>query len=337
MTGDRRLWTLSSIGVVSAGVLITAFVLTRRPHMRAEVYAWYPNGVVARVSPAEGDYYQSCVRPDGTSVIFSGGEEGPPRIWKATLPSGEVVPLTPPDSAAFLPSFSWDGSKIVFSSDRAFDEPSIALQDAEDPRIYRRATLGKNKRNFNLFVMDADGGNVRQITTGAQRDLRGAFSPDGDQVVYYSRQKGLGALWVVPIDLSRPPERLTLVGAEQWHPYRPWYTRDGAHLYFFARQNTLDRKRVYRVAAAGGVPEPIPWDDRGKSQAPFVDPSGDYLLFHSDRTGQSELWEMPLAGGEPRMLEPPRLTVPADRQVMHPTRSRDGIVTFDASFTPGPR
>jgi Tol biopolymer transport system component len=331
----RAAW-LAAGGLAALALLLVA---VGDPRQRSDVYAWLPDGRVFRVSPDEGTYYQACVSPDGTNVVFGGAVTGPPRIWRAELPSGEVRPLTPPDSAAFLASYSWDGSSIVFSSDRAFsaERPSIRVEDAPDPRLYRGATKHENYRSFNLFVMDADGGNVRQITTGRQRDLRGTFTPDGERVTFYSNRPPVG-FYTVAADGSAEPVGLPLTGDVVRVVYRPWYTADGSWLYFFGEPFAdAGRIRLMRVPARGGRPETLAWDDRGKTQAPFLDPNGGFLLFHTNRTGRSELYELALGGDEPRMLGPPGLDAPADAEIMHPTRARDGTLAFDLSTFEGPR
>jgi tricorn protease-like protein len=57
----------------------------------------------------------------------------------------------------FAPTWSPDGKQIAF------------------------ARLGSN---HNIFVMDADGANIRQLTTGAEEKLQQAWAPDGRSLIY---------------------------------------------------------------------------------------------------------------------------------------------------------
>jgi dipeptidyl aminopeptidase/acylaminoacyl peptidase len=322
--------------VLLAGALgVLALVLVGETRQTADIYVWFPGTEARRLSPAEGAYYQACVSPDGSAAIFAGAAVGPPRVWRTEFASHETRPLTPPDSAAFLATYSWDASQITFSSDRDHGLPSIEVQDTFDPRLYRPATLGEDHRDFSLYVMDADGGNVRRITEGPYRDLRGSFSPDGKWIVFYSNRSPYGPLWIVDSKGAEEPRRIRLEG-KSWQAFRPWFSADGREVWFFAWEMRGDsRKRVLKVSVEGGVPEPLAWDDRGTTQGPFVDPSGEFLLLHNDRTGLPALWEIPLQGGEPRMLQPPLPHSPAARKIMHPTRSRNGVMTFDVSYESG--
>jgi len=343
-------WLAVLVLVALVGGLVLAAFLEPVSGLRrtSAIYVWYPDGTVERASPDEGTWYQACIRPDGTSVLFVGAVSGPPRVWKADLPGGVARPLTPPDSAAFVASWNWAGDEIVCSSDRDFDTPSVPLEDLVDPRLYRggtkRADLyrgeGSPCRCFNLFVMDADGGNARQVTHGPYRDLRATFTPDGEQLTFFSTRRTRGAFFSVPVTGDGAPTEIPFDPGAEWTGYRPWYTPDAKTIYFFGSLPGVPgqpppRDQALRIPARGGAVETIPWDDRGKTQGPFVDPSGEFLLFHSDRTGRSELYEFPLAGGEPRMLHPPNLSLPADAKIMHPTRSRNGVMAFDVSWRDG--
>ena len=304
---------------------------------RSEIYAWFPDGRVVRVSPEDdGAYYQACISPDATNVVFGGAHTGPPRLWRAELDGSGARALTPANKAAFLASYSWDGSSIVFSSDLAFDVPSVPVEAIPDPRVYRTGTMGPNYRDFNLFVMDAEGRDVRQITHGEQRDLRGTFTPDGTTLTFFSNRQPYAPFWHVPADGSGEPVALPMERSVSRGGYRPWYTPDASTIYYFGvAQDTPGRFRLFKLDAAGGVPEALPFDDRGKTQAPFVDPRTGALLFHSTRSGRAQLYELVEGATEPRLLDPAGLELPPGAEIMHPTRARDGTICFDLSSHAG--
>jgi len=94
-------------------------------------------------------------------------------------------------------------------------------------------------------------------------------------------------------------------------------------LYFFTDIN--GRHQICSASADASNVVPLLNDDKGLSHGPFVDPFGEVLLMHSNRSGLWQSWELPLDGKSPvKLLEPPGFN-----QATHPTRAKNGIITFD--------
>ena len=88
--------------------------------------------------------------PEGHTVIFSGlAESGLSDLYRLTLPEGRLEKLTDDRYQDLDPSISPDGTRLVFASDRT----AGGLDDA-----------------VNLFVMDLETREIRQITNGAWVD-----------------------------------------------------------------------------------------------------------------------------------------------------------------------
>src|SRR4029453_2179172 len=62
------------------------------------------------------------------------------------------------------------------------------------------------------------------------------------------------------------------------------------------------RSRLCRVGVLGGRPEQLTNADASDAR-PRISPDGTRLALLSDRTEQTQVWVMPLDGGEPRMIE----------------------------------
>jgi Tol biopolymer transport system component len=80
------------------------------------------------------------------------------------------------------PAWSPDGQRIAFVSSRDFD-PNGAER-------WKRV----------LYVMDADGSNVRRLTSSTGRARNPAWSPDGSRIVAEAVGSGSDNLWVVSVD-----------------------------------------------------------------------------------------------------------------------------------------
>ena len=98
--------------------------------------------------------------PDGNSLLLSVSQGRGTAIVKYDLGSRRTTALTDANSINVTPCYSPDGSKIVFNSDR--DGPG----------------------DQQLFVMNADGSNVRRISYGNGKYAEPDWSPRGDAIAF---------------------------------------------------------------------------------------------------------------------------------------------------------
>jgi TolB protein len=85
-------------------------------------------------------------------------------LYLADADGKNVQQLTNYGCASFAPTFSPDGRKILFSSNKNHCD----------------------SRQFELFLMDTDGNNVEQVTSFGGFTAFPEFSPDGKQIVFIS-------------------------------------------------------------------------------------------------------------------------------------------------------
>ncbi|MCH8026721.1 MAG: PD40 domain-containing protein [candidate division Zixibacteria bacterium] len=105
--------------------------------------------------------------PDGTKIVFTGvGTDGISDIYLLDLETGAYDRLLADIYYDIDPTFSFDGSSILFSSDRAIDGPAGAL---------------------NIFEYDLATSTIRQLTFGPFRDQSPESVEDG---LYFSSDRG---------------------------------------------------------------------------------------------------------------------------------------------------
>ena len=309
--------------------------------MMKNVYVLFPDKTIRNVTPTpgEGFYGGACIHPEGKDVVFPGAAWGYSRLWKYTFASGKVTALTPNAYAAINPSYSADGKRIVFASDRDLDNPRFDMFEVGRTRPHNDGFKGGMTSASNLYVMDGDGQNIRRLTSGMDLDTRPSFSPDGRTVVFLS-SRGANTLhmWTVSADGSSAPAKMKLEG-NPWAG-RPRYSHDGEQLFFFTgitngKYKPTGRHTLCRVAATGGPWQVVPNDNVGiSSHGPDPDPNGEYLWYHAAVNSLWSIYKLPLAGGESVRVVPPGF---AKHHIAHPTIARNGYISFDSrSFVPTP-
>ena len=145
-----------------------------------DIFRANPDGSgLTRITETEGYDAEATVGPDGR-IVFTSVRDGDMEIYSMNADGSDVQRLTDSPGPDGGPFFSPDGTKIVFRA-RAI-EPGEELDD------YRRL-LGEGlwrPTSLEIFVMDADGGNRRQVTSLGGASFAPFFHPDGERIIFSS-------------------------------------------------------------------------------------------------------------------------------------------------------
>ena len=172
------------------------------------------------------------------------------------------------DGRSMDPSISADGRTVVFTSEQA---------------------------GVHVFAIDADGSRLRQVTRGKGEGYA-SVSGDGRIVSYLTTSDN--SLWVTDVD-GGTPRRVS----DRAYNGRPVISSDGRMLLFQEwpekrDPTTLPLLKVVPVAGGAALLDGVP---EVGSQYRFH-PNGEAILFLRDVRGGSNIWSMPLRGGEPVQL-----------------------------------
>jgi Tol biopolymer transport system component len=184
-----------------------------------------------------GDAYALGLSADRTKIAFVTGQGQPAIDQIATIGiDGSGMQVLATEVAASMPAWSPDGTKIVFEGS-ASGGPS------------------------DIYVMNADGSNIRQLTTDPAFDQYPQWSPDGSTIAYNNSGDRTESdpqfsptteIWTVPVD-GGAPTRLTSSQGVDAHPS---YSPDGTRIAYFRGDEIwamdADGSNAHRVLAKGG-------------------------------------------------------------------------------------
>ena len=114
----------------------------------------------------------------------------------------------------------------------------VAVQTAAamTPQWLRYPAISPNGQSVvfsykgNLWVVSAEGGEARQLTTNTAYDYAPVWSPDSKEITFASNRFGGFDLFAIPVE-GGEPKRLTTHSANE----TPWcYTPDGSEILFSA-------------------------------------------------------------------------------------------------------
>ena len=265
-------------------------------------------------------------------IAFASDRDGNSEIYVMDADGGNPRRLTNHPARDWSPSWSPDGKRIVFCSDRdrhPFHVPGwftseIYVMDADggnqqnltnhpsndrnpswspDGKRIVFQSYRDNDRNHNIeiYVMDADGSNLQRLTNNLAADEDPAWSPGGERIVFTSAREGhfidldeniTDEIYVMDADGGNQ-RRLTENRNNDWDPV---WSPDGKRIAFAAdRKGDFEKFDIYVMDADGGNPQKLT-NNRVWDSSPSWSPDSQRIVFNSNRDGKSEIYVMDADG-----------------------------------------
>ena len=205
-------------------------------------------------------------------------------IYSAKQDGTDLVNLTHSPGYDAEGDFSPDGKEIVFCSLRA----AFPLENLS-PEL--RARYDKDASWFgDVYIMNADGSNVRRLTDAPGYDGGPFFSPDGQRIVWrhFEDNGAIADIWTMKTDGS-DKRRITDFKSVSWAPF---YHPSGKYIIFTSNKLGFENFELF-IVDADGEREPVRVTfTQGFDGLPVFSPDGKKLCWTSGRTtdGKAQLF-----------------------------------------------
>jgi len=235
------------------------------------------------IDTREGTWMSLDVSPDGREIVFDFLGD----LYVIPMDGGLARPLTSGMAWNMQPVFSPNGQWIAFTSDRSGGD--------------------------NLWIMDRDGSNPRQVSNESFRLLNGpAWSPDSDYLVgrkhfTSARSLGAGEIWLYHREGISAGVQLTQRPNDQKDVNEPAFSPDGRYVYYSQdvtpgstfEYNKDPNAGIYAIRRLDRVTGETTTVTGGPGGAirPTPSPNGDHLAFIRRVRGVSTLFLRELASG----------------------------------------
>ena len=155
----------------------------------------------------------------------------------------------------------------------------------------RIAYVGKSGRFKELFVMDLDGSNSRQITMDKGLALSPSWSPSGDKLVYTSYRTRQPEIYTISPDGGNPMRITNREGLEIGTKFMP--NGNG----FISSATISGISKIVLMDFKGKITRQISNSGSSIDVSPTVSPDGSQVAFCSDRAGGPQIYLASIGGG----------------------------------------
>jgi TolB protein len=212
--------------------------------------------------------------PDARSIVYASYRRGPPGIFVANIYEGTGDELTKgTQGQSVLPAVSPDGTRIAFASTR------------------------EGNGNFDIYVMNRDGSNVRRLTTNPASDVSPTWSPTGTQIAFASDRAGTGSPEVFIMDADGLNQRQL---SHEGYADRPtWSPSPFNEIAYTARTGPGNDIKIIDVSTR--EVRRLTFGE-GTNESPAFAPNGRHLAFMSTRSGKSQIFTVARDGKDLKQL-----------------------------------
>ena len=278
--------TLTAIACAEQDARIT-FISDRDGN--EEIYVMNADGSdVTRLTHTDGHIVgYPTWSPDGRRIAFSSDQGGNQEIYVMNADGSDLTQLTHSDRDHSGPAWSPDGQRIAFASGRHGDSSSyMASRYGSD--------ITQLTGNFDIYIMNADGSGLTQLTNGAGSDLRPSWSPDGRRIVFQSDRDGDPDIYIINADGSGLTQLTHNVRLDFLYGWLP----DGQSSMFSSIYSNMDEVRFVMNADGSGMTRLLPSLPYNVEfdfyhSFPILSPDGRHVertVLFADRDGDDEMY-----------------------------------------------
>ncbi|MCP3956341.1 MAG: S9 family peptidase [bacterium] len=255
--------------------------------------------------------------PDGERLLYTSRADGSTQLYVRWMDSGQTARLTQLTSSPGGLAWSPDGKHIAFSMlARKKPEKFVKLpkkpegatwaEDAVtiDKVIYRRDGAGFVKDGYRqIFVLSADGGTPRQVTSGAyHHGNRPVWTPDGDALIFSANRHDD---WEYDprnselYELTLADGSIRALTDRQGPDAAPALSPDGsrvAYLGYDDRYQGYQILRLYVMDRKGGKPKQLAAGLDRSIVAPVWNGAGEGVFFQYTDSGNTKIGYASLDG-----------------------------------------
>ncbi len=234
---------------------------------------------------------------DGSGLVFSAFGENSPNmtdeIWLASYPDGKARQVTNGINGFFGLDITSDSkSLITVKSDRVTSLWVSPIDKSAQPVMINKS-IGDNSLlklginwtadgriiystaqggNADIWMMNPDGTNPKQLTNETSADFSPVAAPDGKFLIFISNRSGTTNVWRMNMDGTNQKQL-----SDFKYSFSPSIAPDAQWIYFAASATNTNDTFLWKIPSGGG--EPVQLTEL-PVRSPKLSPDGKFIVCH---------------------------------------------------------
>jgi Tol biopolymer transport system component len=187
--------------------------------------------ILKQLTNVKGYDAEATVSPKGDKIVFTSTRNGDLDLYTMNIDGTDVKQITHElgyDGGAF---FSPDGSKIVFRASR----PQTEEQKKEYQDFLAQGLVAPTA--MEIFVCNADGSGLKQITNLGKANWAPFYHPSGKKILFSSNHKGTRGFQFNIFMVNEDGSGLSQITYDAVFDSFPMFSYDGKQLVFSSNRN----------------------------------------------------------------------------------------------------
>jgi TolB protein len=274
-----------------------------------------PGIVARRLADSIVEAFTGTLGVSATEIAFVSDRTGNKEIYVMNADGSAARAATANRSINNFPSWSPDADAIVYTSYRYQNEAHLfvssrgarrpgrllpGLNRAQyravfDPSGKRLAAVISDGSAPDLYLLDADGSDLRRLTRTRAIEVSPTWSPDGRRLAFVSDKTGSPQIYIMNVN-GGEVRRLTYDGS---YNTSPAWSPDGQWIAYETRVG--GQFDIWLIDPEGGVNVPLVTHGRS-DEGPAWAPDSRKLAFSSTRRGRADIYVIDRDGSNLRRL-----------------------------------
>lgn len=213
---------------------------------------------------------------------------------RGSVSAGGITATLTSNGSALFSNRSFEGDPRAAARKLA-DAISEALLNLPGIFSSRVVFMSNRTGNKEVYTMDVDGGNIRQITKDGVLALTPRFSYGGGLIAFTSYFSGWPQIWLIDLAAGKKKALTKFPGLNTQAAFSP----NGSQLALILSKD--GNPELYTMPVAGGEPTRLT-NTRGTEASPCYSPQGNLIAYVSDDRGMPQIYTISPSGGTPQRV-----------------------------------